>query len=160
MGVDPAKVAAPETFRASFDIWLQTPDAERTFFPYVWLVDDDSIGYSTVKDLRRGRDGNLHLHVWSPSMRGRGYGAPLLCLTVLDAYERFRLTTLRCEPKVDNPYPNRMLAKAGFVLESTRRGRSSELSDDVDLATYRLDRSFAERLLARHERTADGGVRA
>jgi RimJ/RimL family protein N-acetyltransferase len=158
MGVDPGRVGSASSFREPLEEWLRTPPEAMTFFPTVWLVDDAPVGYATLKDLRRGKDGSLHLHVWAESMRGRGFGAPLFCLTAIALYDRFRLETLRCEPKADNPYPNRMLATVGFARVGTRRGRSSELSDEVTLATYRIDRDVAERFLRSYERSADGGL--
>lgn len=158
MGVDPAKVPAVDAYRAIFEEWLSTPESRWTWYPTIWVVDESAVGYSTVKDLRPGQDGSLHLHVWAKAMRGKGYGAPLFCLTAVSLYDRFRLRTLRCEPKADNPYPNGMLRKVGFPLEKTYVGASSELAAVCELASYRIDRVVAEKYLAKYPRTADGGV--
>lgn len=158
MGVDPARIPPPEKLRAPLEEWLVTPENRWTWFPTVWLVDDEPVGYSTVKDLKIGETGCQHLHVWAASMRGKGYGAPLFCLTAVSAYERFRLRSILCEPKSDNPFPNRMLAKIGFPFLGKRIGASSDLSAVVELATYRIERALAEKFLARYRRTEGGGV--
>ena len=158
MGVDRSKVPTAEVYRRTYTDWLASPKDLTTSFPTAWLVDGKSVGFSTLKDIRPEQDGSLHLHVWAKEMRGKGYGAPLFCLTALSLYERFRLRIIRCEPKVDNPYPNGMLRKVGFPLERTYVGASSELSIVCELASYRIERPIAEAYLARYPRTPDGGI--
>jgi hypothetical protein len=65
----------------------------------------------------------------------------------LDLYERFKLKRMVCEPKADNPSPNRLLQRIGFPLISTRIGRSSGLSVICKLNTYDIMGHVAEDFL-------------
>ena len=122
----------------------EAPAQEARSFVYAWLADGKAIGFTSVKDIRFGQDASLHLHMWSAAHRGRGLGGVLFSLAALAAFDRFRLQSAVCEPKADNPMPNRMLAKAGFPLLGTRVGRSSELSQVTTLNRYAVSRAVAE----------------
>jgi hypothetical protein len=99
---------------------------------------------------------NVHLHMWRADLRGKGYGPRLFCLAAVDFYDRFKLKRMICEPKADNPSPNRLLQRIGFPLISTRVGTSSELSVICKLNRYDIVREIAERYLhGRGSRGAD-----
>lgn len=117
---------------------------------FTWFVDGAPVGFSSLKDLRTGGEGRMHLHMWSAAHRGQGHGAWLFCATALQAYDRFQLRRILCEPKADNPMPNRMLARVGFPLLGTRDGRSSELSRVTRLNQHDIRRDVAEAYLRAH----------
>lgn len=145
MGVPRAALPDPAAWEASLRATLAAPDASS--FYLAWLVDGVPVGHAAIKDIRRGVDASMHLHMWSVPHRGRGHGATLFCRSALDAYERFGLRRLVCEPKADNPMPNRMLAKVGFPLLGSRVGRSSELSAVTALNRYDVRREVAAAFL-------------
>ena len=120
----------------------KTPESQ-SFFSFVWQVDGEEVGYSTLKDIKYGKSGSIHLHMWNSSSRGQGYGGILFCKTVLAFYERFNVETIICEPKADNPMPNKMLGKIGFQLISSREGASSELSAICTLNRFQIDKDTA-----------------
>jgi hypothetical protein len=62
-------------------------------------------------------------------------------------YERFAPKRIFCEPKSDNPGPNRMLQRVGFPLQGKRIGASSELSTVAELNRYVIEREIAEAYL-------------
>jgi RimJ/RimL family protein N-acetyltransferase len=93
--------------------------------------------------------GSMHLHMWRADLRGKGYGGRLFCLAAIEFYKRFKLKRIICEPKADNPSPNRLLQRIGFPLASTRIGRSSELSSICNLNRYDILREIAEDYLLR-----------
>ena len=80
--------------------------ATASSFYMAWLVDGQPIGHAALKNIRAGTSADIHLHTWSAAHRGRGFGPVLFCLSALDAYDRFRLASLVCEPKASNPMPN------------------------------------------------------
>jgi hypothetical protein len=88
--------------------------------------------------------------MWRADLRGKGHDAYLFCLAAVDFYERFKLKRIVCEPKADNPPPNRLLQRIGFPLISTRIGRSSELSVICKLNTYEIMCHIAEDFLRTH----------
>lgn len=126
---------------------LAAPPEQATSAYFTWLVDGAPVGFSSLKNLRYGASADLHLHMWSAPHRGQGHGAALFCLTVLEAFDRFRLRHAVCEPKATNPLPNRMLAKVGFPLVRTYVGASSELSRTTELNQYDIRREVAQAFL-------------
>src|SRR5262245_14828918 len=116
MGVDVARLPAADELARSLSALCQVPEREARAFYLVWEVDGVPIGHASLKNIRYGDSGEIHLHIWDAAARGRGHGARLFALSALDFYERFSLTRIVCEPKADNPMPNRMLRKAGFAL--------------------------------------------
>lgn len=148
MGVDAAKLpTADELARSLSTLCLTSAREARTFY-LVWEVDGAAIGYASLKNIRYGDSGEIHLHIWDASARGQGHGARLFALSALDFYERFALKRIVCEPKADNPMPNRMLHKSGFALLGMRVGASSELSKICQLNVYSIDRETAARIVA------------
>lgn len=128
------------------------PDETATSAYLAWLVDGQPVGFASLKNLRPGESADLHLHMWSAPHRGLGQGAILFCLSVQEAFERFRLRRAVCEPKATNPMPNRMLAKVGFPLVTTYVGASSELSRTTELNRYDIQRDVAEAYLRKAPR--------
>lgn len=145
--VERARLPSRVHWLTSLEATLRTPAAQATTFYLAWLVDGDAIGHASVKNIRHGGSADIHLHMWSAPHRGQGHGTTLFCLSVLDAFDRFALKGLVCEPKASNPMPNRALAKAGFGLVKTYEGSSSELSDLTLLNQYAVDRGTAEAYL-------------
>ena len=126
---------------------LREPDAKAASAYFAWLVDGRLVGFSSLKNLKPGDSADMHLHMWSAPHRGQGHGAILFCLSVLEAFDRFRLRRVVCEPKASNPMPNRMLAKIGFPLVKAYVGASSELSRTTELNQYAIRREVAEAYL-------------
>jgi RimJ/RimL family protein N-acetyltransferase len=148
MGVDPARVPSAEALRASLAELCRTPEAALPTCYLIWRVDGAPVGYASLKDIRRGETGSIHLHIWDPEMRGKGYGRRLFARSALYFYERFALGRIVCEPKAGNPMPNRLLRRSGYALLGTRTGTSSELSRVCELNVYLIDRRVAERAAA------------
>lgn len=147
--VDRTAFPAPDDWRRRLEASLATPADQATSFYLAWLVDGKAIGHASIKDIAFGDHAAIHLHMWSTSHRGHGLGARLFCRSVLEAYDRFRLRSLVCEPSAGNAMPNRMLAKVGFPLERTYVGASSELSRVTTLNRYRIERAVAAAYLER-----------
>ena len=143
MGIESQSIPSASDIEKDYQIELAKDDKEKSFFSYIWLVDSKAVGYSTLKDIEFAGSGSLHLHMWSAEHRGKGYGPILFCKTVAALYEQFSLQSIICEPKADNPMPNRLLEKVGFKLVGTRLGASSALSKECELNTYRLDLEVA-----------------
>lgn len=136
MGVDRSKFPPFDIFRKNLLATISANQNEARSFYMVWLVDNEPIGYSSLKDIMYGDHGGMHLHMWTPVARGKGYGATLFCLSALEFYDRFKLKTIHCEPCSVNPMPNRMFQKVGFELEKTYVAASSDLSAVCELNRY------------------------
>src|SRR2546428_3605836 len=150
MGLDINRVPSATRLRSDLEAMIATPLDRFHSFVLAWCVDGKAIGHSSLKDIVPGDFGSIHLHMWRANLRGKGYGPRLFCLSVLDFYERFSLKRMICEPKADNPMPNRMLKKIGFPLILTHVAASSELSVVCELNRYEILRNVAERYLRTH----------
>jgi len=152
MGLAIDRVPSPTQLRSDLEAMIATPVDRLRSFVLAWCADGKTVGHSSLKDIVLGDSGSMHLHMWSADLRGKGYGPYLFCLSALDFYERFNLKRIICEPKADNPIPNRMLQKIGFPLVLTRVGASSELAFVCELNRYEIRRDIAEGyLVARAE---------
>jgi RimJ/RimL family protein N-acetyltransferase len=147
--VERSRLPAAAEWTRSLEAALRAPARQATSFYLAWLVDGVPVGYAALKNIRFGERADLHLHMWSAPHRGQGHGARLFCLSVVDAFDRFALKEIVCEPKATNPMPNRMLAKVGFPLVRTYVGASSELSRTTELNRYDIRRDVAEAFLRR-----------
>lgn len=149
MGADRKKVLPPEQFHQALTQIVETPDAQKKTAYMVWLVDGRAIGFSSLKRLVYGESGEMHLHMWDPTARGKGYGPVLFCLSAVEFYKRFALKHIKCEPRVSNPFPNRMFQKIGFPLVRTHTAASSELSIVCELNEYAVHLETAKDYLLR-----------
>lgn len=150
MGLAIDRVPSPTQMRSDLEAMIATPVDRLRSFVLAWCVDSKTIGHSSLKDIVPRHVGSIHLHMWRADLRGRGYGPRLFCLSVLDFYERFNLKRMICEPKADNPIPNRVLQKIGFPLLLTHVAASSELSVVCELNRYDILREVAERYAIAH----------
>jgi RimJ/RimL family protein N-acetyltransferase len=141
--VDRARLPPGEEWTRKLEATLRGAEATAGSGYLAWLVDGQPVGFASLKNLKLGEGADMHLHMWSAPHRGQGHGAILFCLSVLEAFDRFRLSRVVCEPKASNPMPNRMLAKVGFPLAKTYHGASSELSRTTELNQYAIQRDVA-----------------
>lgn len=103
----------------------------------IWEVDGHAIGYSTLKQFKIPEYAQMHMHMWDKSMRGKGYGAVLFCLTATHFRHKYGIHDLYAAPKWDNKMPNRMLTKIGFPI-----------CDSADC----LDREYPNGILVKHNK--------
>lgn len=150
MGLAIDRVPSVTRLRSDLEAMIATPVDRLRSFVLTWCLDSKTIGHSSLKDIVPRDVGSIHLHMWRADLRGRGYGPRLFCLSVLDFYERFNLKRMICEPKADNPIPNRVLQKIGFPLLLTHVAASSELSVVCELNRYDILREVAERYVLAH----------
>ncbi len=149
LGVAIDRLPSATQMRSDLEAMLAAPDDGVRSFVLAWCSNGQAIGHSSLKDIVPADFGSIHLHMWRADLRGKGHGAYLFCLAAVDFYKRFKLKRIICEPKADNPPPNRLLQRIGFPLISTRIGRSSELSRVCKLNRYDIVREIAENYLLR-----------
>jgi RimJ/RimL family protein N-acetyltransferase len=149
MGVAIDRMPPAKQIRENLEPILSSPNNSAHSSVLAWCLDSEAIGHSSLKDIVPGESGNIHLHLWRADLRGRGHGPRFFCLAAIDFYDRFQLKRMWCEPKADNPAPNRLLQRLGFPLLSTRVGASSELSAICLLNRYDIQRRIAETCLGK-----------
>jgi RimJ/RimL family protein N-acetyltransferase len=150
MGLAIDRVPSATRLHSDLEAMIATPVDRLRSFVLAWCLDGKTIGHSSLKDIVPCDVGSIHLHMWRADLRGKGYGPRLFCLSVLDFYERFKLKRMICEPKADNPIPNRVLQKIGFPLLLAHVAASSELAFVCELNRYEILREVAERYAIAH----------
>jgi RimJ/RimL family protein N-acetyltransferase len=144
MGVAIDRMPSATRMRSDLERMLTVRNRDVRTFVLAWCVNGEAIGHSSLKDIVPGDSGSIHLHMWHTDLRGKGHGAHLFCLAVVDFYKRFKLRQMICEPKADNLAANRLLQRIGFPLIFTRVGKSSELSAVCKLNRYDVVREIAD----------------
>jgi ribosomal-protein-alanine N-acetyltransferase len=115
MGVDKSKLANLDLEKALKDS-LALPIEEAKIYFVIWVVDDVPIGHSNINKIDYGEEATMHLHVWFPEQRQRGYGQELVKLSLENYFQTFKLKRVFCEPNAYNEAPNKTLPKVGFQL--------------------------------------------
>jgi RimJ/RimL family protein N-acetyltransferase len=128
LGVDPARLPDPDRWRHGYERQHALPLEQRTAFEVVWLLDDETVGFSTVDKLRFGDEANMHLHITRPERRRSGLGVELVRRTTALYFETLRLQRLFCQPNALNTAPNRTLQAAGFRYVKTLMTAPSPLN--------------------------------
>lgn len=116
MGVDVTKMPARQEWQAMLTEQLNTPLEEKKSYALIWEVDGRAVGHSNINKIVFGREAYMHLHLWDPEVRKKGYGTQFIRLTLPCYFNNYHLQTLYCEPYALNPAPNRTLERTGFHL--------------------------------------------
>ncbi len=114
MGVDLSKIPNREQWREMLSEQLNQPYEEKKSYCIIWLVDEIPVGHSNVNKIVFGKEAYMHLHLWKPDIRTKGFGLQFVKLTLPYFFDNLKLETLYCEPYALNPAPNKTLGKAGF----------------------------------------------
>jgi len=119
MGVDPSRLPTREAWHAKLEVELALPLRRRQWFPVIWLLEREPVGYSSCDRIEFGGQANMHLHVIRPELRRQGIGAECVRNSVEIYFENFRLKRLFCQPYALNVPAHRTLQKAGFKYVKT-----------------------------------------
>lgn len=114
MGVDLDKVPGGEQLTEMLSAQLSQSYEEKQSYCMIWLVDGRAVGHSNVNKIVFGEEAYMHLHLWDPAARGKGFGTALVKMTLPYFFNNLKLKKLNCEPYALNPAPNNTLAKIGF----------------------------------------------
>jgi len=114
MGVDIAKVPDEKSWREMLSEQLSQDYNEKGSYCIIWMVNDRPVGHSNVNKIVFGEDAYMHLHIWDPEVRKKGYGTEFIKKTLPYFFDNLQLKKLFCEPYALNPAPNKVLEKAGF----------------------------------------------
>src|SRR5947209_404152 len=93
---------------------------------------------SPLVNIRYGRDGEAHLHLFNPSFRRSGYGHRFFTMCLQEFVRRFDTPLIVCEPSARNPGPNRLLQKLGFRIAKTYRTLPSVINLEHEVNRYEL----------------------
>jgi RimJ/RimL family protein N-acetyltransferase len=114
MGVDISKIPDREQWNMMLSEQLNQAYHDKKSYCMIWLVDEIPVGHSNVNKIIFGKEAFMHLHLWKPDARTKGYGLKFVKLTLPWFFKNLNLQTLYCEPYALNPAPNKTLEKIGF----------------------------------------------
>ena len=141
MGVDPSRLPAPDAWYAKAQSEFALPLKQRQWFPVIWLLDGDPIGYSSCDRIEFGDKAVMHLHVTRPELRRQGIGAECVRQSVEIYFENFRLKKLLCQPYALNVPAHRTLQKAGFRYVKTYMTVPGPINFHQPVTQWVLDRA-------------------
>jgi len=104
----------------------------------VWRRDGRSVGHSSMSRIAYREEGYAHLHMWDESKRGRGFGTVFMQASIDIYVQRFSLKRVISEPYADNPGPNKLLPKLGFVLVKRYRTIPGVINFEQDVNRWQL----------------------
>ncbi len=141
MGVDPSRLMTREVWQARLESEFALPIEKRQWFPLIWLMDGDPIGYSSCDRIEFGLRANMHLHVVRPDLRRRGIGTECVKQSVEIHFRTFRLKQLFCQPYALNVQAHRTLQKAGFRYVKTYLTVPGPINYHQTVTQWVIDRS-------------------
>lgn len=114
LGVDPAKLPAPDQLNQMLSEQIRAPIEEKQSYWLIWQMDGRPIGHSNARPIVFGKEAYMHLHLWELTVRRQGLGAELVRMSLPWYFQSLRLEKIYCEPYALNAAPNRVLEKVGF----------------------------------------------
>jgi RimJ/RimL family protein N-acetyltransferase len=140
MSLDPSKIPTRFLRPELIERMLRVPVRERAADTLIWELNARAIGMSSLRNIRYGEYGEIHLHVIDPTSRRSGYGHRFFALSLQEYFRRFALELIVCEPSSRNPGPNRLLQKLGFTVAKTYRTVPSDINIEHEVNRYEITR--------------------
>lgn len=141
MGVDRLKLPKREKWLDALLADHEKPDGGRDRFYLVWIYQGRRVGHSSINKIVPGAEAFIHLHLWDSQLRRAGLGTEFVRRSADFYFERFNLQKLVCEPRAENPAPNRVLEKLGFTFIRRYRTIPGVIAYEQDVNRYELKRS-------------------
>lgn len=114
LGAISSKMPTREQFRKTLEEQIKLEYRAKSSYALVWCLNNIPIGHSNVNKIIFGEHAYMHLHIWLPEHRRKGYGSELIKIGLPLFFKNLELKTLYCEPYSLNEAPNKTLVKAGF----------------------------------------------
>lgn len=146
MGVDPAKLSAPEDLRAALLRQIETPIPQRRAHCLIWVLDGRAVGHCNTNPTFFGDHAFMHLHMWEVGQRARGLGTAFVTASVRMLFADLQLHELFSQPYANNPAPNRTLARVGFELDTELVTTPGPISFEQPIKRWRMSRARFEAL--------------
>ena len=119
MGADKNKLPKRQEWIDLLTLEFYKPYEEKAHYYIIWHIDKQPVGHSNINKIKFGQTAAMHLQLWYPEKRNRGFGVRFLKKTLPFYFENFQLKKLICEPYAENVAPNRTLKKVGFQFIKT-----------------------------------------
>lgn len=146
MGADLSKMPSEEGWRKMLMEQLAQSIEEKKSYCIIWLIDGVAVGHSNANKIIFGEEAYMHLHLWKPLARQKGYGTALVRKTLPYFFHNLQLKKLFCEPYALNDAPNRTLEKVGFTFIKEYRVTPGWINFEQDVKRWELSREKFEEL--------------
>jgi RimJ/RimL family protein N-acetyltransferase len=140
LGVDRASLPSREDWRAAYVEDAARPIEEREGYALIWELDGRVIGFSSADRIVFGEEAFMHLHIVSPELRHRGFGAEFVKESARHYFRVLQLERLYCEPNAFNTAPNRTVQRAGFHYLFTRETKPTPINFHQAITRWMLGR--------------------
>jgi len=114
MGVDTSKIPGREQWKEMLQQQLGQGYEEKQSYCIIWLADGKPVGHSNINKIKFGEEAYMHLHLWKPGARQKGWGTAFVKMTIPYFFRNYRLKKLYCEPYALNMAPHKTMKKLGF----------------------------------------------
>ncbi|HEY1989464.1 MAG TPA: GNAT family protein [Acidimicrobiales bacterium] len=128
LGVDRARLPAPDAWRSFYQEDYARPRQARESYSVVWELDDRAVGFSSADHIIFGQEAFMHLHILEPTRRRQGLGAEFVRMSAEVYFRALELQRLYCEPNAFNTAPNRALQSAGFRYQFSHEAQPSPIN--------------------------------
>ena len=116
MGCDVCKMPTKEDWHKMLTEQISTELKKKKSYCLIWEYDDKKVGHSNVNKIIFGKEAYMHLHLWIPDTRAKGFGTDYAKESIPVFFNNLQLQKLYCEPFAENEAPNKTLAKLGFTF--------------------------------------------
>jgi RimJ/RimL family protein N-acetyltransferase len=140
LGVDRALLPTRDAWRAFYEEDFARPIGDRTNYLLAWERDGSVVGFSSADRIVFGKQAFMHLHILSPTMRGKGLGADLVKESARTYFQVLEIERLFSEPNALNAAPNRTLQRAGFRFLFTHQTAPGPINFPQLATRWVLDR--------------------
>ncbi|MGH9098163.1 MAG: GNAT family N-acetyltransferase [Acidimicrobiales bacterium] len=140
LGVDRARLPAPEAWRSFYEQDYARPMPERESYSVVWELDGWAVGFSSTDHIVFGQEAFMHLHILEPTRRRQGLGAEFVRMSAEAYFLALELQRLYCEPNAFNTAPNRALQRAGFRYLFTHQAQPGPINFPQVTTRWVIDR--------------------
>ncbi|PCH73760.1 MAG: GNAT family N-acetyltransferase [Flavobacteriaceae bacterium] len=117
MGALIEKVPSEKVMTSFLESQILLPDVKKESFCTIWLLEGTPVGHCNVNTILYGKQANMHLHVWKPLERNKGYGVQFVKKSLIYFFKDLNLQNVICEPYAFNKAPNKTLEKVGFSFQ-------------------------------------------
>ncbi len=140
LGVDRAALQTREAWRSAYVADYALPIEDREGMSLIWELDGQPVGFSSADRITFGDQAFMHLHLVSPELRGRGFGARFVRESARHYFRVLRLERLFSEPNAFNTAPNRTLQRAGFHYLFTHEATPGSINFHQTTTRWMLER--------------------
>ena len=147
MCVDKTQLPSSSDLNARLTKLLDTPLPDRASDPLIWEVDSKAVGLTNLNAIERGKQADIHLHLFDPHSRGKGLGRRLFMMSVQKYFQRHGLAKIVCQPASANPGPTGLMRALEIPVARTYLTKPSMICFEHEVNRYEINQAIVNRIL-------------